>query len=829
MRGGLCRGFTLVEVALAMAVIAISVLLLASYLPSVIRAEGQARFRSYAAVKSMEVVTAFATRPVTYRNATVECRDYPWETTSGSRSFAPDLENSLEQWGSAAAPLPRVIAERLDSAGDEIRRHLEAGGNLYYAKPGLSIGLMTHGIQRQQPPNELQLLVFAVVGHAQQNAIPFFPWKAWPYYAPYPSPPMGNYGRGSARSNDPWHWPWECDGDPEARYLIEVSLGNEASILRQNPTGNPQRRAGWRDLAGPAVDLGWQNNKQEHAGYVPYLGYGYAGWGAWLNSKTDKRAYMIAQGRPAWVIAKYYAAFAWWYAQRKVEQLVARGDNASADILRRFILGTWTEDDVQRGSQVGEIVNSMRYLAHASMTLTKWYSLEANPGLPAVTDAVSNLDLPAMPAHPGLSAGIRVPGRKADLKDGPGVKRLVDSSDMVPPSATLVYDWPVSIQDLLENNSDIPLLDPAAYADPFCVADPAGVDADDPGGPQWVVTYDLIAGYHRASLALGMRAATENPYDFAALRPLNRMLMTDFPLIQWDVIADSGSARPPFSAVPSTIPWLARDPVLAPELSDSDHRFSAWRPIAARDLTHVGYGQSRRESVFYDPGIASLDWNRLKGDQNHFNLTARFEPAERCRQIVFWMVDWQSYRDVETAPSAPLDASRYPFIAQGMVGPWSDARQATMSGGLMGDLPTGARTWRWKEYYQPTYRNPEHSYSFIRDMNDPADRLATGTNVLQWIPGLDLDRVDGGRWDTGIYQIPPQDPYRADQGYAANGNMRNGQPKPSPRSIFNGIWGGDRNGNQLLDRGPISPDVRMRAVEVGRYNFYDPRLVMTSR
>src|SRR5260221_2019677 len=56
-----------------------------------------------------------------------------------------------------------------------------------------------------------------------------------------------------------------------------------------------------------------------------------------------------------------------------------------------------------------------------------------------------------------------------------------------------------------------------------------------------------------------------------------------------------------------------------------------------------------------DPAAPGNVW----GDPAHATLTAPFAPAERCRQIVFWAVDWQSYEDFETAPSAPVDASKY--------------------------------------------------------------------------------------------------------------------------------------------------------------------------
>ena len=47
---------------------------------------------------------------------------------------------------------------------------------------------------------------------------------------------------------------------------------------------------------------------------------------------------------------------------------------------------------------------------------------------------------------------------------------------------------------------------------------------------------------------------------------------------------------------------------------------------------------------------------------------------------------------------------------------------------------------------------------------------------------------------------------------------------PKPPAIFAGSFGADRNGNDVLDRGPVPRSVRMRGITVARYNFYDTRL-----
>jgi hypothetical protein len=49
-------------------------------------------------------------------------------------------------------------------------------------------------------------------------------------------------------------------------------------------------------------------------------------------------------------------------------------------------------------------------------------------------------------------------------------------------------------------------------------------------------------------------------------------------------------------------------------------------------------------------------------------------------------------------------------------------------------------------------------------------------------------------------------------------------PEVEKRETFNGLYGADRNFNKLLDRGKVPRSVRLRAVEVARFNFYDPRV-----
>jgi hypothetical protein len=54
------------------------------------------------------------------------------------------------------------------------------------------------------------------------------------------------------------------------------------------------------------------------------------------------------------------------------------------------------------------------------------------------------------------------------------------------------------------------------------------------------------------------------------------------------------------------------------------------------------------------------------GDPTHFTLTDRFAAEDRTRQLVFWAVDWQSYEDAESAPTAAFDARQHNLDSRGV-------------------------------------------------------------------------------------------------------------------------------------------------------------------
>ncbi len=240
------------------------------------------------------------------------------------------------------------------------------------------------------------------------------------------------------------------------------------------------------------------------------------------------------------------------------------------------------------------------------------------------------------------------------------------------------------------------------------------------------------------------RAAADAASDHAA----------DFPLIEYDLLS------PPLSGTISGTTIVA----------------SQWRPLPAHPIANIGRSYSFPDTPIDPAGT------RFSTASRNFTLAMPFSAAQRCRQLVFWSVDWQSYADVETAPSAPIDASKYLFSAPMTQGGNPISFDARMGACL------------WPDHHIFAFRNPEKIITF------------TSAAVPTWATGSD---VSGSR-------ILSHDGDGYDK-YSGNANSL---------SLFLGLWGADRNFNGKLDRGPIPTSVRLRAALVSRYNYYDPRLTL---
>lgn len=296
-----------------------------------------------------------------------------------------------------------------------------------------------------------------------------------------------------------------------------------------------------------------------------------------------------------------------------------------------------------------------------------------------------------------------------------------------------------------------------------------------------VITHDLVMNMHENCLRLAMRFGARFPYDWSAPKPFNAAHMMNVPLLEWDVLSNATGST--LTALSGTI----RD---APAGTPTAVQ---WRPITPQPMTvPAGFNAFNTTAV-------NVPW----GDSDHFSLTQRFAAAERCRQLVVWSVDWQGYEDAESAPSAPVDASKYPVSSDEYSGSRAPRHLRSLS-------------HQMNDQAQVTFRNPEKALVFKQDVAG----LPTGADVTGLRVGKDasvdaadplneLD-MDYSTWDQAVLV------------YGSNGmfSVRNDQGC----RIFSGLHGADRNNNGLLDRGPVPTAVRLRATTVLRLNVYDPRL-----
>lgn len=781
-------GMTLIEVVLAMGLIAVGVVAVAMTLPAALRLQEKTRFQLYASGKALEMVDRFlGESPLTDLGGsyTLEA-NRPWNVPTGRRNFDPDLElRSAIQRGSLF-PMPRELAYRIDSPDHEIRKLLDAGGQLYYSNPVSAHPLKGDNPLQPRPPNEAMRLVIGIVGDPQQNAIQHYPWKGWPYYTAYPSPPTAV----SHSDGQDYEW-WK-------RVKNEVL---EYNTCDQDGDGKPDidpdmEPLWWTNLKDAGTTYDFDGNPADwtlpnFSGFRNYTTQSNITGRSGNNWGVDEDAYLRWLQTCGWNQAKGQLMLALWYGWRK-------------GLPATVLYGRATAADIQTVAADPRKLRALRYLAFAGGCMTKWFPLAPEPAVAGP---------PARSAHDGLKKenGILLPGDD----DDPGIPGRV---------------WPAAsfpnLMDLLAGAglADGPAPNPfdPANLDPIPGTHPARSDGARTRvlSGHMAVRLPMIQNWHETCLAAFMRYGTSNPYDWAEPRALQRQLFTDHPLIQWDICAPASDQ---LSTDANGILGTITDAGLG---GQSRIQARMWRPLAARRITNQGYN-ARGQDL---PNDAGADYDTIKGtDPTRFNLALPFDPSERCRQIVFWAVDWTSWEDWETSPSAPVDAARYPRRHETNT---STAFTSNIQLEFMNNGQSGMDRCVY-EHKTPLYRNPEKQRSFVLDMTG----FATGANVLYYTAGSDgghdangteksayAFRNKGGNdmWDERVDMYCQGRTYPATlAGVATNAKH--------PYYVFSGLFGADRNGNGRLDRGPLPASVRLRATEISRLNYYDPRLGVSLR
>ena len=315
--------------------------------------------------------------------------------------------------------------------------------------------------------------------------------------------------------------------------------------------------------------------------------------------------------------------------------------------------------------------------------------------------------------------------------------------------------------------------------------------------PDVVIDNNEIVYYHELAMRMAMLYAASQPYDWGAPRPSQRALFTDNPLLEYDLI--SGPNNPKIGQISGAVVGVTG---------------SQWRPIPARTINNIG----RSASFPNTPIDPSATW----GNSANFTLTKQFEPAERCRELVFWSVDWLSYVDAETAPGI-LEASRIPFAAPIIVPTVPDLSLFRDTN----DKTMRLDYWRSRTQFVNSFLNPEMDRAFSNDVS----AFPTGFHWEFWNPTTADDHV-GQNYSRLNNGTPVQDGVAGAVKVGVNINaneiwwgthyLRSGDRHYS-------CHGADRNGNRILDRGPVPKSTRLRATLLARYNFYDPRLTLRLR
>lgn len=842
------HAFTLAEIAFSLAIVALGVITIFLMVPEGIRTQSEVRYKVIAAAKAQEIINQLRQHaPGMAFDARNQDKEgvFPWDTAATYKSMAPDLESMLENQRGNIKPLPERIARRLESENDEIRTVLNSGGRLYYFYPGVP-GQAVEGVRSS--PMDLnwidgsRKLVFAVVGSPQQNSILYHPSvKVGPYQDFVPSPPT--HGRQSVmRANyydtDFFH--------PNRREWIEAVCYDavardpaiapvfEAFMAFSDAVGSPSSAA--TASLSPETSLAYFQAARAYAEEV----------GLSFGDGSDQDLLLLGLSFPLHEMAPRpldeYPPQTWPPHGFTLptgdprehgldpEALGLEPDAEDEEIWQTFF-AAWPPRysaflETHSAPEHWQHVLALRYLAHAAMTFTTHHRAD-----------LSGDD----------AAGVAIEVERMDADDEP---------------VTVTYQ----------------------------------------------VQLAHIRAWSESALQLAVRHGdAAGPYHWAAPRPLNRQVMMDHPLVQLDLLspvihrqvafADShglGGTRYPrgySSSAGTTFPplvnantverrqWRALYPqaIRTPGHSDRPWMY----PGRVLDVTGDGFIDHNDLNI---PGPGNPHADAALGHASHFNLSAPFAPQERMRELVFWAVDWMSYVDAESAPSAAIDASRYPIPAPAPNhgAPHSDpmtwsnpylshSDYRRQLNGVLG-ISSMANNRRNPElallFLAPSRQWDNVSQSFSTDYSDDwysntnttssgpmHDRIPVMSEISTWIDpnglghfGLSVGSVDESMWNSPLARMLDMRSSAAqNMPSAVHGAFYGHDPDWTNMMIFLGRYGANRSGHRddewinwreafgessgtarkqvaPVSRGIIPASVRLRASTVARFNFYDPRV-----
>ncbi len=254
--------------------------------------------------------------------------------------------------------------------------------------------------------------------------------------------------------------------------------------------------------------------------------------------------------------------------------------------------------------------------------VTKWQSFPPAPAVPLLSDVLAYRDLTK-----ALVLALSMPVESGGVPRPP----TGDAHLTVEPAKVLAASYVAQAMAWLTSTS-------------FSPAPPAA---------DMALYREEAARAHESSLAWIRRYASTNPYDWGLDRPLNFQSAWDHPLLQAELFASTAATAvaTPQPGPNGDVAWR----ILGPRSSVTNLNCASSFPFAT----------SGDAKASHERNVANLPLSF--GDPSTFNLTAKFAAYERCRQLVFWAVDWQSYEDFEAAPSAAIDAGKFAHDSAGSV------------------------------------------------------------------------------------------------------------------------------------------------------------------
>ncbi|MBA3683694.1 MAG: hypothetical protein H0W72_00375 [Planctomycetes bacterium] len=795
------RAFTLVEIAFSLLLVAIGVITLFMVLPSGVRVQNQVRYRALAAAKALELADMMRGAAP---GVAVNARDldkegvFPWDTRITYKAMAPDMESSMASLRGTVFPLPEAIARRIDSDRDEIAQLLDSGAQLFYFSP-------KPPIQTQESSNTFvsddswmshgRRIVVAVVGAPQQNSILYHPSvKVGAYQDFYPTPPthgvenpqqVANSDGAYLGYNDPLCYDALCR-DPLIAEVFKSSP--DATFTYPDPAQLPAivpRECAFGYLPF-ATDVGPEE---------PQL----------PEPDTDPKYIRCKRGALGYTVA------ALWYAEQvglTRAQLLAETPASAAG----FADAQVDPIDTTAFASCWRRVLAMRYLAHAATCLTRYHT------------------------QPQLAAGVPLGG------------------------------------------------------DPLISMNMKGVEYQGVN-----VTLDAIRAWHEISVRMAVMYADQaGPYHWGAGRPLNRQVMMDHPLLELDLWSDPISGTFDFHTPGDFPPYVVADKVTRRQ----------WRGCYPQDIVEPGLpfmfpGRQRDtnddgcvdprdpagtspwdyparildtdrngrldeqdrpvpttavSAAAATPVLGSADWvahaqdmqnngQAALGPASNFTLTAPFTPDQRCRELVFWAVDWQAWEDFESQPSAVIDGGRYPVAAPMATRSqsWMNAWNADFVG--RADITRQLNAQRRTQVTMNSNRNPELADCF-RLPTTRAGVPFEGTvftvgEINEFGPVYENHFYNGQLPDLRVMGSHPNqadaflghdtDLWNMMVYLGKYGVNRDGRVVRNDRTNDDAIApvSYDRTGvtvpEGVLDRGRLPAAERLRASSVCRFVFYDQR------